>query len=210
MSCFHQLLTTLPIEVASKLPAVNFYSWAASLCQGIVLAHRAMGDGVPSLKWWPVSPSWDYVFPSGFLKLLLELAEFSEAERGWRQDCRKVVQKRKLWLCKQSCQAGMQKLQTWRCLCQQAVGGSRVRPCGGEALNWEEVARPLQFSLARYCPSGKYDVGSEAAGWSHTSDWILYRGKELSYTVLLHPHMFTMNSGKIVLCSFHFPKFPWW
>ena len=37
----------------------------------------------------------DYVFPSGFLELLLELAEFlGKQTLGWRQDCRKVVQKR--------------------------------------------------------------------------------------------------------------------
>ena len=37
-------------------------------------------------------------------------------------------------------------------------------PCGGEALNWEEVARPLQFSLARHCPSENCALGSETVG----------------------------------------------
>lgn len=61
---------------------------------GHSLGSQNNGDGVLSLKWWPVSPSWDHVFPSGFLELLLELAEFPGKQTlGWRQDCRKVVQK---------------------------------------------------------------------------------------------------------------------
>ena len=84
-------------------------------------------------------------------------------------------------------------------------------PCGGEALNWEEVARPLQFSLARHCPSENCALGSETVGWPPTSDWILYR-EGIWARQFYFIHTFTVSSGRRVplFCSFHFRSLPWW
>lgn len=131
-----------------------------------------------------------------------------DGDRTAEKLCKKEEEVR---LCKQSCQARMQKLQTWRCLCQ-AVGGSRVRPLWwrGSELGGSGQAFAIQpCSLLSFWKVWR---------WLRSCRLITHlrlnsvQRKELSYTVLLHPHMFTMNSGKIVplFCSFHFPKFPWW
>ena len=131
-----------------------------------------------------------------------------DGDRTAEKLCKKQEEVR---LHKQSCQARMQKLQTWRCLCQ-AVGSSRAR-----SLWWRGFLPRRKWP--GLCNSALLVIVLlESVTWL----WICWlithlrlnsvQRKDLSYTVLIHPHMFTMNLGKIVplFCNFHFPKFPWW